>query len=68
MKLLIPILTLACAFAGCSAPESTSATASLSSESSTDQKKCAACATTMAASDAVEKDGKTYCKGCIEAH
>jgi hypothetical protein len=68
MKLLIPTIAFACALVGCGASESTSSTAMSTSEMKMEQKKCSACATMVASSDAVEKDGKTYCKACAEAH
>ncbi len=68
MKLLIPILALACTLVGCGASDATSTETAPSSAMKTDQKKCSACATMVEASKAVEKDGKTYCKACAEAH
>lgn len=68
MKLLIPTLALACTLIGCGASEMATNTASTSAETKMEQKKCSACGTSVASNETVEKDGKTFCKACAEAH
>ncbi len=71
MRHLLPILVLATSLIGCGASDSSSTTAAQTSNTTAPaegQKKCDACSTNVAAADAVEKEGKTYCKTCADMH
>ncbi|MEI7577679.1 MAG: hypothetical protein WCK51_12365 [Armatimonadota bacterium] len=69
MKLVFPTLILCASLFGC-APADNSKTSSTPSTSAaaTEQKKCSACGTMVAAAEAQQKDGKTFCAACAAAH